>query len=303
MATRTSTSIFFANDTDAHFRAWAQEIHDALTAFGWVNTTDTGQINLATVLHPTVVNTAQGYEIWRMNDSLQTSFPVYLKIEYGSGTLANSPAVWITLGTGSNGSGTLTGNLTTRQQSGGIGDTARANAYYSSGSSSRFAMAWGADAGATGQDRFLYLGIERLKNADGTDANDGAFWCKVGGDTTTGLFRSQVQLFSGSVPPQENNGILFPCNQTTLSLIFGGTSYTLPMYPQGFYPRNPAMNFIGYLNPDFTREVAVSLTVYGASHTYMPLGAATNNFAYGSAGSFNATVQGTAAPRAMMRYE
>src|SRR5262245_52043536 len=109
-----TTTLILANDTDAHFRAWPQWIHDKLSAAGWVQTSDTGQIDLTTVVKPAAVSTSQGYEIWRMADSLQATFPVFMKLEYGSGaSSANNPQIWITLGTGSNGSGTLTGNTTT----------------------------------------------------------------------------------------------------------------------------------------------------------------------------------------------
>jgi len=304
MATRTSTTIFFANDSDAHFRAWAQEINDALTAFGWVKSTETGEINLTTVTKPSAANTAQGFQVWKMADSLQASFPVFMKIEYGSGDATNDPAVWITLGTGSNGSGTLTGTLSTRRIYGGVADTARANNYFSSGDTNRFCMAWGSDAAATSATRFLYVGIERLKNADGTDANTGSFVMGIGGDATDGAFRAQVAPFSGSVPPQQQNGPVYPQDTTTVSMIFGGTTYTLPIYPFGFFPLNPIMNFCGYLNPDFTREVAVTLSVYGANHTYLPLGTGGANFTITGASAWPGNASGTgSAYRAMMRYE
>lgn len=305
MSTRTSTTIFFANDTDAHFRAWAQEIHDALTAFGWINTGDTGQIALSTVVKPAGTNTAQGYEIWHMNDANEASFPVFMKIEYGSGSAANSPAVWITLGQGSNGSGTLTGLLSTRQQYGGVNDTARANNYFSSGDTNRFCMAWGSDAVATDATKFLYVGIERLKNTDGTDATNGAFVVGIGGDTNAGKFRSQVSPFSGALPPQQVNGPSYPNDSTTTSLISGGNVYTLPIYPFWFFHQNPTMNFVGYCNPDFTRETPVTLVVYGAGHTYIPLGTLGANSSAGTAGTWqnNSNAGTSLAPRAMMRYE
>jgi hypothetical protein len=46
-----------------------------------------------------------GYEVWRFNDAQQATAPIFLKFEFGS----NVPTVKITVGTGSNGSGTITG--------------------------------------------------------------------------------------------------------------------------------------------------------------------------------------------------
>lgn len=102
--------------TDAQFRAWGSELSARLLALGLVQTADTGQVNWGSVTRPGI-NTAGGYEIWRFNDSLQGSAPIYFKIEYGTGSAVNTPATWLTVGTGSNGSGTITGTATTRIQS------------------------------------------------------------------------------------------------------------------------------------------------------------------------------------------
>lgn len=74
-------------------------------AAGWTKTSDTGQINNTTVTKPGGSNTSQGYEIYRNSSS-----DIYFKIEYGSGNGgATCPGIWLTPGTGSNGSGTITG--------------------------------------------------------------------------------------------------------------------------------------------------------------------------------------------------
>lgn len=98
-----------ANDTDANFRIWGKWISDNLTALGITKTADTGQIDWTTVTRPLATNTAQGYEIRKFNDALDGTYPQYFKIEYGSGGATDRPSIWLTTGTGSNGSGTLTG--------------------------------------------------------------------------------------------------------------------------------------------------------------------------------------------------
>ena len=105
----TYTSVV-AHTTDAEFRAWGQELSTNLAASGLVQTADTGQINWTTVTRPGT-GVAAGYEIWRFADS-----SIYLKIEYGTGNTATATSVWISVATGSNGSGTLTpaGLTTTR---------------------------------------------------------------------------------------------------------------------------------------------------------------------------------------------
>lgn len=107
----------FAQDTNAHFQAWYNEVITALfTTLGVTQTTDTGQIG-ATAAIP-AINTSAGYVIGRFNDTLQGTAPIFFKLEFGAGAATGDPQMWLTVGTGSNGSGTITngggGAVTTR---------------------------------------------------------------------------------------------------------------------------------------------------------------------------------------------
>ena len=104
-----NTNLSHAND--AGFRAWGLEVSTRLAAIGLVQTADTGQVNWATVTRP-VANTYNAYEIWRFNDTMQATAPVFIKIEYGTGGSPTAPSMRVTVATGSNGSGTLTGTST-----------------------------------------------------------------------------------------------------------------------------------------------------------------------------------------------
>ena len=93
---------------DAEFRAWGSMFSGALAAVGMVQTSDTGQINWSTATRAASGGTA-GYEIWRMGDAMQSVFPVFIKFEYGSMSTDKIPGMRITVGSGSNGSGSITG--------------------------------------------------------------------------------------------------------------------------------------------------------------------------------------------------
>lgn len=97
--------------TDAKFRTWVQAVHDAVAASGMIQTTDTGQINPVTVARPTAAVTLAGYEIWRFNDALQNTAPIYVKLSYYTGNNAsgNNPSTRVQVGRGSDGAGNLTG--------------------------------------------------------------------------------------------------------------------------------------------------------------------------------------------------
>ena len=105
---KSQTTTGIAHSDDATFRTWITELSGQLDDVGLTVAADTGQINLATATRPGT-NTAAGYQIRYLNDSLHGSKPLYLKIELGTGSAASYPAIWITAGSGTNGAGTITG--------------------------------------------------------------------------------------------------------------------------------------------------------------------------------------------------
>lgn len=93
--------------TDAGFRAWGLALRTALTSAGIVRTSDTGQIDFSTVSAPGTSSYA-GYDIFRFDDAAQGADPVFFKLEYGKGSATTRHALRLTVGTGSDGAGTLT---------------------------------------------------------------------------------------------------------------------------------------------------------------------------------------------------
>jgi hypothetical protein len=163
--------IAIATATDAWFRG-LQTFSDALTTLGIPKTADTGQINWATVTVPANSNFSN-YEIRRLDDAEQATDPLFMKIAYGRITVgaAQHPAIQITVGTGSNGSGTLTGAVGTAQtvmlQQAATSFTS--TEWLMSGDGHGFALL----GGPTTLSR-VFLCFERLRGADG-DALTGQF--------------------------------------------------------------------------------------------------------------------------------
>src|SRR5207245_2750765 len=102
----TQLPAYFSNSAD--FQAWVTGIHNLLSGAGLVQTADTGQIAPASVALPGAINTAAGYEIWKTNDVGQSyaAQQWFFKIEYGTGNPVNTPSLWFTIGSASNGAGT-----------------------------------------------------------------------------------------------------------------------------------------------------------------------------------------------------
>lgn len=97
------------------------EIHDALVnVCGLVQTNDTGQLPLgSTVAYVGAAGTDQllGYRVYRFNDTLKDIAPIFIRLEAryrNRGTTASVqfPYYSYTVGTGSNGSGLITGGVT-----------------------------------------------------------------------------------------------------------------------------------------------------------------------------------------------
>lgn len=105
---KSQTTTAIAHSDDTTFRAWITELSGQLDTAGLATAGDTGQINLATATRPGT-NTAAGYQIRYLNDSLHGSKPLYLQIEFGTGGTATQPGIWIAAASGTNGAGTLTG--------------------------------------------------------------------------------------------------------------------------------------------------------------------------------------------------
>src|ERR1035437_4296358 len=96
------TSILNGTASDANFRSFCQSVNAAMVAAGWVQTADTGQVNNSTVTNPAASGywspgywAGGAYEIWRMNDALQSTYPVFLKIEYYNAVANNTHALQI----------------------------------------------------------------------------------------------------------------------------------------------------------------------------------------------------------------
>lgn len=119
MTTYISPSITMQSSSTTYsltiWRAWAQEMMDAFTAVGLVQTSDTGQLVPSTAT-PGGVSTTTGYQMWRFSDAAQATDPVFLKIGFGRSGNSTTPRLTIQVGQGSNGSLTLTGITTLEKQ-------------------------------------------------------------------------------------------------------------------------------------------------------------------------------------------
>lgn len=312
MATlNTTLKQFIATATaNADFQAFCTMIHNFFgTTCGFVQTSDTGQINTATVSYPGSNNTDAGSEFWNFSDSLQSTYPVTLKITYGRAGDANSMRLTFTVGMClTNGSGIFMGNTagSVVMQVGATGTrtVADTTAYRVSGSGAggRAVLALFYDTVSTPRGNLFC--IERTKNSDGTDNGDGLFAYHtnhtIAANSNSAFYAlSFDRIFGGNFIRGDSWAMVYygqnmatwghtaRADNDANSTLVNGKVYAFPMF--GLHPgwKYPFMNMLNYCLYDFPTDYStVSLPFYGSNHTYLPLGiGAVNTFPVNSNGT------------------
>lgn len=264
--TRTS-SLAPTNSSDASFRLWINEIHNSLIAFGWTQTADTGQVNFSTVTRPAAINTYQGYAVYQMNDSLQATCAVFMRIDFGTGGVADAPSMKLQLTIGStNGAGTLTGNVGTLQTIQKSAASATSFSCRTAGTSSSFRCCMWQDQSGAGA---FVVGIERDLNTSGAEIATGVNYITITNLTMTSQFLEQA----GGVGAVDNKWYAMVSTQSSQS---GGGNVGLgPVRTQLGVFRNPMKTMLVYATSDFTTGSTNPVTIYGVSHTYLMVKPAT----------------------------
>lgn len=267
MATIQSNTIRMYHDTDARWRAEVQFVHDTF-ALGWTQTADTGQINLATTTRPLAAGTLVGYEVWRMNDALQATKPVFARVEYRSGGgTQHQFLLAILLGTGSDGAGNITGSLRAAIYAGGGNNSITDMQCFGSAASNRITLAMGL-SGSTSTT--LALALERTKDSTGADTGDGLIMFRRDGGGGAAENYSQVIPF-GAVAPTEEAGVQFILSTNNPTTYTGdqGVGLMIPMLGAAI---QPGLNICVVMASDFANFAQPAFTLYGAVHTWQHCG-------------------------------
>jgi hypothetical protein len=266
-----ATSTFSAapiNDTDAHFRAWGKGISDALAACGLTKSSDTGQIDWATVSKPGAGSTMQGYEIWKFTDSLQTTAPIYVKIQYGSQSTTNNPGLVIDIGHASDGAGNLTGITATQRTFGCSGSSSTAYSSFVSSDGGRINIAFCPGMGAS----FCFY-IERTKDDNGAATGDGIDFVILGANGGTGYGSQQYLPAVGAPNPSTPNTSFFCASPAAGTGAYGTSIGLFPIFPFIGYAANPSLGALAYFSADIgAGGTLITVTMYGATHTFVTAG-------------------------------
>ena len=264
MATATGSYVS-DNSSLANFQSWTSAIFNAfVTTCGWVQTADTGQ---AANPPAAVPSSTFVYWIFKANDAQAATLPIFVKLEVGYS--ATSPQIRVTVGTGSNGSGTITGAISFNQvilyslpSNGG----ATAYPCYFSGDAGEFRMLLWVTNTTNGQ----FFAIERSKDS--------------GGNKTTGYFTA-LRLAAGSSGQQNQQTTVTTSTVANLetNLIccvagsggpntgaYGGTVAAFPVFPLYGQIGNPMLGVMAACGADVADAAMVTVaSMYGSTHTYV----------------------------------
>jgi len=290
-----TTTIFSAapfNTGDTYFRAWGSGFSAGLAAIGFVKTADTGQIDWGTVIAPVSNGQQKGYEVWRFNDSLQASTPLFFRVGYGAApSHVPSPGIYFTIGKGSDGAGNITGVLNAMQAS-YVSVTTAINAtvsnwFMSSGDGSMltFAPALAAiDAVSTAK---WWFSLDRSRDVSGAPTNKGIWSAHNYAAQVSGM---GVNYASAAFNETYSVPVVLP-GRTSVpdSLASGGKApLASPVVTDGvgnFW--QPRSVLIGK-RADVGVGSPITVTGYG---TYLPTGGASNS-CDGSSGTYSCACLG-----------
>lgn len=269
MATIQSSTIRMYHDTDARWRAEVQFVHDTF-ALGWVQTADTGQISPATTARPTASNQFVGYEMWRMDDALQATKPVFARVEYRSG--GGSPNIFvlgITLGAGSDGSGNIVGPFRPILYVGGGNNMTNDMQCFGSAAADRITLAMGLTGAAAGQT--MVFALERTRDSTGATTGAGLIMFRRDGAAGVGTDNYSQVIPFGAVAPTEEAGVqcILSTNNPTTYTGDQGVGLMIPMLGVAI---QPGLNICVVMANDFASFAQVSFPLYGATHTWQHCG-------------------------------
>lgn len=284
---------------DTIIRDCHNELHDALLAIGLVEVADTGRMadpDTLSVPLPNSITTNTyffvGWKMYRFDDALQASRPIYIKVGYYGWSVsatAGAPAFIFEIGTSTDGAGNLGGyrfgshNYCLGAQTTVTNwDAAKLKAVGSTALGG-FAILIGESANQAHQ----LLCIERLRDEAG-DPSDGGIYIHSSMNATTVTFSSHsnsVHRLTGAhtgVAARDNYStgnantaapaICAPENSVWPGGANDGNNTVFPHFPFTYKPYPPSLCFMGCNGSDLGADVVVPVDRYGVSRSYKNVG-------------------------------
>lgn len=266
MTTRTYTSVV-DHTGNAGYIAWRDQLFSELIACGLVQTADTGQYTAGAGTRP-ATNTAGDYIILRLANSA-----LYFKIETGTGAAAATPQSWITVGTGSNGSGTLTGQTSTRSiwtNNGAPASTVTAYTTYLCVVTDAISIVWKANGFGGGSTPGGVLCIGRTTDSTGATTSDG-YAVFLTGAVNAAVMQSVRTASTATTYAASSQFAIVPGSVTSSALQNGDLQVyqTWAIMPDV----QPFLYACVYVIAEITELNTISATLFGSTaHSYLTVG-------------------------------
>ena len=261
--------------TSAGLQNLAAALFGLLSTAGWTQTADTGQTANGSFTGPGVANTKAGYQIWKMNDSLAGSAPVYVRFDLGTNNQTTvGSSIWLTIGTGSDGAGNITGTILASTQLDGTGGSYANGTSVYIGSANTNYIAWTQCTSGLSSIAGLQFSIERTHDASGNDTNEGllVFRCGKQAAAISGAWY-YLRFTNNTLPSSTAIGAWAPSGTSWSD---PGGSNNIGVCPVRFFngaPSNPSICWQVYLNGDQAQDQVIPVSMYGTTRSYYALGA------------------------------
>lgn len=248
------------NNSDAAFRAWGKGISDALAAVGMVKTADTGQIDWTTVTLPAAA-TDGGYEVWGFNDALQATYPLFIKLYYGTGN-GGRQRLRLAMMKGTNGSGGAVGSFGSTQTSEASGSgSSTVRTWYMSSSGDGVVF-----QGVSRPDFAFGFAVERSRDAGGAATGAGFLVLSRLNTAGTAVFNYAAQAIS----PVNTPAGFSPTPIATGGIADGGSAPVFPsLVSDGYGTLWQPRCVMHAMAADVPTLSPITIPGYG---TYLPLG-------------------------------
>lgn len=247
-----------------------------------MNTADTGQTAVASFVAPTAINQARGYRVYRMDDALHSTHPVYLRIDFGSAGAINNMAVWLTLGPGSDGAGAIStpwfNSPTTSNapiQASGNSTTLALPYSFGSADTNRVGIAFAHDQ-ASNNGFYMFFTIERTVGGDGVPNEDGVLlmFANLQGTNINRYYFLRYDPVPQPAVEQENRRVQTEYTPSAQSDLVG-VSVVFPWYLG--LPRQPGLNLLVARRGDWDTSARINVEFYGEQRVYQALFTTTMN--------------------------
>jgi hypothetical protein len=308
MSTTATGNYVLDNSTLANFQSWSSAIYNAFIAFGWLHTSDTGQAANPVAAVP---SSTYAYWIFKANDAAAATMPIYVKVEVGYSS--TSPRIRMTVGTSSNGAGTITGQIISsapwqitqnNNLSVSILEQNNGSTAYScffSGSAGEFRMyMWQTTLTTSG---VLFV-IERSKDSSGLDTNEYVTILGSGNvnNISYGFFHAQQTITAAGLGNYDSGILCVALTSTSSTGAAFGTVAAFPVYPVLGKVGNPMLGLMAVCQADISDGAVVTVNnMYGGTHTCITVRGYGGSNGFGAA--FGHRLLGGVDMAGLMRYE